>query len=88
MKRLLPSYPLLINDPNFSLWSPYDRLNDGDAESWYGEKKQFYGFVKMNGETFVFLGDKNRFLPLGIREAEQTDLTLGAFSTEAVRLEK
>ena len=82
MKRLLPSYPLLIKDPNFSLWSPYDRLNDGDVESWYGEKKQLYGFVKLGEQTYIFLGDKSRFLPLGIREAVQTDLKISAFSTD------
>ena len=82
MKRLLPSYPLLIKDPNFSLWSPCDRLNDGDVESWYGEHKQLYGFVRLGGETFVFLGDKSRFLPLGIREAVQTDLKVSAFTTD------
>lgn len=82
MKRLLPSYPLFIKDPNFSLWSPYDRLTDGDVESWYGEKKQVYGFLKLGGETYIFLGNKSRFLPLGVREAVQTDLKVSAFSTD------
>ncbi len=81
MKRLLPSYPLFVKDPNFSLWTAHDILNDGDAETWFGEKKQVYGFVRVGDECYVFLGNKNRFLPFGVKAAEQTELTVGAFST-------
>lgn len=61
MKQILPSYPLLIKDPNFSLCSPYDRLTDGDIETWYGEPKHFYGFLKLGGEEGALLDERELF---------------------------
>ena len=41
--RLLPSYPLFVKDPYFSIWSPHDKLNDGDVTFWNGLPRQIYG---------------------------------------------
>ena len=30
----LPAVPLITNDPYFTLWSPYDHLNDGNITHW------------------------------------------------------
>ena len=82
MERILPSYPLFIKDPNFSIWMGTELLNDNDAETWFGEKKKIYGFLKTNGETYCFLGDGKSFAPLGVKNAEQTKLDVTAFVTE------
>ena len=82
MKRILPSYPLFVKDPNFSLWTPFDVLNEGDVEAWFGEKKSVYGFVRVDGVTYRILGNGKRFLPFGVKMAKQTDLRVRAFSTD------
>ena len=82
MKRILPSYPLFVKDPNFSLWTSYDVINEGDVETWFGEKKSVYGFVRVDGVTYSVLGDGKRFLPFGVKMAKQTGVSVGAFSTD------
>ncbi len=44
MERILPSCPLFVKDPNFSIWSATENLNDQDVQTWYGEQKRIYGF--------------------------------------------
>ena len=30
----LPSVPLVVSDPYFSIWSPYNTLNEGCTRNW------------------------------------------------------
>lgn len=76
MKRILPAYPLWIIDPNFSIWSPCDELNGGDAMFWTGLSRRTYGFVHANGKTYCFMGRRDGALPL-----KQTDVSISAFGT-------
>lgn len=82
MERLLPAYPLFVKDPNFSLWSVTDNLNESDVESWWGEKKNIYGFFKSEGKTYCFMGNAAQFACLDVEKAEQTELSVSAFSTD------
>ena len=82
MERILPSYPLFVKDPNFSLWSATENLNDKDVETWFGESKKIYGFLKTKGETYYFMGNGQKFLPVGAKKAEQTKINVTAFSTD------
>ena len=79
MKRILPSYPLWIVDPNFSVWSPNNELNGGDAAFWTGLSRRTYGFVRAAGKTYCFLGRKGGAEPL-----VQTDVQITAFGTQFV----
>ncbi|MBQ8446789.1 MAG: DUF4964 domain-containing protein, partial [Clostridia bacterium] len=81
MERILPSYPLFVKDPNFSIWSASEILNDQDVETWFGEKKKIYGFLKTKGETYYFMGDGKKFAPFNVKKAEQTKLDISAFAT-------
>ena len=82
MERKLPSYPIFTKDPNFSLWSATDILNESNLQSWYGEKKCVYGFIKVDGETYCFLGNAEDFFSCGVKKAEQTSVEITAFSTD------
>ena len=82
MKRILPSYPLFIKDPNFSLWSPSEVLNQTEVQTWYKQEKQIYGFVKTGRKTYCFMGDSAKFVSYGVLPAKQTDLKITAFTTD------
>ena len=45
----LPSVPLLVNDPYFSFWSPYDNLNDGTTKHWDNQQKSMDGLLRVDG---------------------------------------
>ena len=50
-ERILPSYPIFVKDPYFSLWSGTEELNSQSLETWYGAQKDFYGFFRNDGEV-------------------------------------
>ena len=81
-ERKLPAYPLFVKDPNYSLWSVTDELNQGNAQSWWGEEKRIYGFLKTHGKTYCFLGNGADFSACGVENAKQTGLAVTAFTTE------
>ena len=58
----LPSYPLLTNDPYFSLWSPHDRLNDGTTRHWSDIEKPMNGLLRVDGTAYRFMGTQNSCL--------------------------
>ena len=52
----LPSVPLLVNDPYFSFWSPYDHLYDGTTKHWDNQQKAMDGLLRVDGEVYRFMG--------------------------------
>lgn len=76
-KRLLPAYPLFVNDPFFSVWSNGDVLNQTDTMFWNGHTKKTYGIVNVDGVSYSFLGVVDGAIPL-----QQTDVKVTAFTTD------
>lgn len=52
----LPSVPVVVSDPYFSVWSPFDNLNDGTTRHWSNEEKPLDGMLRVDGETYYFMG--------------------------------
>lgn len=77
MSRTLPAYPLWIIDPNFSVWSGHDELNGGQASFWTGLSRKTYGFVRYDGTTYCFSGERK-----GAEKLQQISVNASAFGTE------
>ena len=56
----LPSVPIVVNDPYFSIWSPYDELNEGDTRHWTNDEKPLEGLLRVDGTTYRFMGSQER----------------------------
>jgi len=52
----VPSVPLVVNDPYFSIWSPYDQLNEGITRHWTNDEKPLGGWLRVDGKTYCFMG--------------------------------
>lgn len=69
----MPSVPLIVSDPYFSIWSPYDRLTDGSPAHWTANEKPLEGLLRVDGIPYRFMGTKNTVLvpviPMGMEEA-------------------
>lgn len=69
----LPSYPLLTNDPYFSLWSPHNKLNDGTTRHWSDIEKPMTGILRVDGTSFRFLGTENAYLLTSVGDGGMAD---------------
>lgn len=78
-EKRISAYPLFVNDPNFSVWSPSDNLNGSDTIFWTGLKRRSYGIVNANGKSYSFMGIVENTIPL-----KQKVVTMNAFSTDYV----
>ncbi len=61
----VPSVPIIVSDPYFSIWSPYDKLMEGSTEHWTDAKKPLLGALRVDGKVYRFLGkDKINLIPI------------------------
>ncbi len=54
-----PAYPLVTVDPYFSAWSMGDQLFDVPVKHWTGRNQSLTGVLRVNGETYRFLGKED-----------------------------
>ncbi|MDO4196188.1 MAG: DUF4965 domain-containing protein [Prevotellaceae bacterium] len=52
----LPSVPLVLSDPYFSIWSPYDVLTEGNTRHWTNDEKPLEGLVRVDGTVYRWMG--------------------------------
>lgn len=51
-----PAVPLILSDPNFSIWSPFDHLYQGNSQHWTGTDHPIIGALRVDGKTYRFMG--------------------------------
>jgi len=55
-ERKAPSYPLITHNPNFSIWSSTDKLNESATQHWTGADHSLLGMINVDGTIYRFLG--------------------------------
>ena len=76
----MPSVPLVVNDPYFSIWSPYDHLNDGSTRHWTNDEMPIDGLLRVDGKTYCFMGTTDKVVlkpiaPMANKEAWEAKYT-------------
>ncbi len=51
-----PAVPLILSDPNLSIWSPFDHLYQGNSQHWTGTDHPIIGALRVDGKTYRFMG--------------------------------
>ena len=78
----LPSVPIVVNDPYFSIWSPYDKLTDGSTRHWTNDVKPLLGLLRVDGTTYRFMGTQQEYILAPIAPMADEERWTGRISHE------
>ena len=81
----LPSVPLVVNDPYFSVWSPYDKLTDGTTRHWTDKEMPLLGMLRVDGLVYRFLGAQQEYILSAIAPMADEERWEGMVSREVQR---
>ena len=81
----LPSVPLVVNDPYFSVWSPYDKLTDGTTRHWTDKEMPLLGMLRVDGQVYRFLGAQQEYILSAIAPMADEERWEGQVIREAQR---
>ncbi|MDP4206154.1 MAG: DUF4965 domain-containing protein, partial [Bacteroidota bacterium] len=66
-KLRAPAYPLITIDPYTSAWSFSNNLFDDAVRHWTGTRHTLIGAIRVDGQTYRFMGSEDSFLqPLAV----------------------
>lgn len=74
-QRKAPAYPLVTQDPYFSIWSFSDQLNASPTKHWTGASQGLSGLIKVEGKVYSFLGTAEKHFEVLLPTAEDQRYT-------------
>lgn len=57
-QRKAPAYPLVTHNPNFSIWSYTDSLNESTTKHWTDADHSLLGLIQVDQKVYRFLGQE------------------------------
>ena len=68
-----PAYPLITHDPNFSIWSVSDKLNESSPKHWTEDDHSLVGIIKVDGVDYRFLGVESKEYETLVPASDEAD---------------
>lgn len=78
----IPAFPLIANDPYFSIWLPADSPVRANTVHWSGDMKPIKGLINVDGKRYRFLGKYGGIPTAKVNKVKVTP-TRTMFSAEA-----
>ncbi|GGF38073.1 glutaminase family protein [Echinicola rosea] len=77
-----PAYPLITHNPNFSIWSMGDELNNSSPKHWTTADQGMLGLIKVDGEIYRFLGKEKKQYSSILPTSDEADYQLSYTETQ------